>query len=99
MRLACKIRGIDDKYLIVEMLVQKYEWNRQLITLGNGWEDNIKMDLQEVGFDSMVQDTDHRAWCTVKSTEPSVSVQGGQLLGDCQLLYWTRCASSRLTPS
>lgn len=61
MRLACKIRGVDDKYLIVEMLVQKYEWNRQLVTLGKGWEDNIKIGLQELGFDSMVQDTDHRA--------------------------------------
>jgi hypothetical protein len=60
MRLACKIHGRDDKYPIFEMLVQKDEWNRQLIRLGNGWEDNIKMGPQEFGFDSMVEDMDHR---------------------------------------
>jgi hypothetical protein len=61
MRLACKIHGQDDKYTIFEMLVEKDEWNRQLVRLGNGWEDNIKTVLQEFGFDSMVQDMDHRA--------------------------------------
>jgi hypothetical protein len=59
--LACKIDERDDKYLIFEMLVQKYERNRQLIRLGNGWEDNIKMGLEEFGFDTMVQGMDHTA--------------------------------------
>jgi hypothetical protein len=85
MRLVCKI--------------QKYEWNRQLIRLWNGWEDNIKMSHEEFWFDSMVQDMDHRAWCMVHSTEPSVSVQGGELLGDCQLLHCMQCDSSHPTPS
>jgi hypothetical protein len=29
----------------------------------------------------------------VHGTEPSTSAQGGQLLGDCQLLYWMQLGS------
>jgi hypothetical protein len=93
MRLASKIHGRDDKYLIFEMLVQKDEWNRQLIRLGNEWEDNIKMGLQEFGFHSMVEDIDHRTWCMVHISKPSISAQRGQLLGYGQLLYWLQFGS------
>ena len=79
--------------------IQKYEWHRQLIRLWSEWEGNIKMGLQEFGFDSIVQDMDRRAQCVAHSAVPSVAVQGGQLLGDCQLLYCMRCDSSRPTPS
>jgi len=63
------------------------------VRLVNGLEDNIKVGLQEFGFDSMVQDMEHRSQCMVHSAETSISVQGEHLLGDCQLLYWMQFRS------
>jgi hypothetical protein len=38
---------------VYRVLVGKSEGKRPLGRLGRGWEDNIKMDIQEVGFGSM----------------------------------------------
>jgi ribosomal protein L35AE/L33A len=43
------VARIGERRGVVRVLVEKPERNRPLRTLGRIWEDNIKMDLQDVG--------------------------------------------------
>jgi hypothetical protein len=60
-----------------KVLVGKPEGKRPLGTPRRRWEDNIKMDLQEVGCGCVVQDRDT---CEC-GNEPSGSINWGKFLG------------------
>jgi len=53
MRWAGKVARMGDKRGIYRVLVGKPEGKRPLGRLRRGWEDNINMDLQEVGCRGM----------------------------------------------
>ena len=66
------------------VLVGKPEGKRPLGRTRHRWEDNIKMDLQEVGCEGMdwiklAQDRDVMATCEC-SNEPSGSIKCGEFL-------------------
>jgi hypothetical protein len=50
MGIACSMHGERDAYRI---LVGKPEGKRPLERPGHGWDDNIKMDLREIGWGGM----------------------------------------------
>jgi len=53
MRLAAHVARMAEKRVLYRVLVEKPEGKRPLGRLRRRWEDNIKMDLQEVGCGGM----------------------------------------------
>jgi hypothetical protein len=51
MRWAGRITRMGERRDAYRVLVGKHEGKRQLETIRSRWEDNIKMDLQEVGWE------------------------------------------------
>jgi hypothetical protein len=61
MHRACSVDGGDEK--CVKNLVGKLEWKRPLRRPRSRWQDNVKMNLREIGFGCvdwihLVQDRD-----------------------------------------
>ena len=53
MRWAGRVASLGERRCVYRILVVKLEGKRPLGRPGRRWEDNIKMDLQEVGCRSM----------------------------------------------
>ena len=53
MRWAGRVACMRERRGVYRVLVGKPEGNRPIGRYGRGWEDNIKMDLQEVGCGDM----------------------------------------------
>jgi hypothetical protein len=74
-----------EKRIVCRVLVGKPEWKRPLGRTRRRWEDNIKMNLQEVGcggmdWISMAQDRGQVADTCECGNEPSSSVKCGEFL-------------------
>ena len=74
------------------VLVGKHEGKRPLGRPRRRWEDNIKMDLQEVGggrgdWMELVQDRDRLAGTCGYDEELSGSINAGNFLTSCKV-YW-----------
>jgi hypothetical protein len=62
------------------ILVGRPEGRRPLGRTRRTWEDNIKMDLREIGFGDMDWIHGQVAGCCEHGDEPSVSIKCGEFL-------------------
>jgi hypothetical protein len=69
---------------VYRVLVGKPEGRRQLRRPNHTWENNIKMDLREVGWDHELDQfssgQEQVASCCVYGNEPSVSIKCAEFL-------------------
>jgi hypothetical protein len=77
---ACSTHGGDEK--CIQNLVGKHEGKSPLGRPGYRWEDNIKMDLREIGFglDSTGPGSGLVAGSCEHGNEPSGSIKAGNFL-------------------
>jgi hypothetical protein len=85
MRWAEHVACMGEKRGIYRIFVGKPEGQRPLGRLRHSWEDNIKMDLQEVGCEGMdlierAQDTEQVEGSCECGNEPSSSIKCGEFL-------------------
>jgi hypothetical protein len=70
--------------IVYRLLVEKPEGKRPLARPRFRWEDNIKVDLQEVGCRGMV------AGACECGDEPSGSIKWGEILTSCEPVSFSR---------
>jgi len=81
MRWVGRVAGMGDSRRVYRVLVGKPEGKRQLGRSRRRWEDNIKMDLQEVGWGGMdwIDLAQNRDRCK-RGNERSGSIKCGEFL-------------------
>jgi hypothetical protein len=85
MRWTGQVASIGAMRNIWIILVGKLEVKRPFRRARPKWEDNIRMDLREVGWEAVdwiyvAQDRDQVAGCCERGNEPSGSTKGGEFL-------------------